>query len=184
MVHTAVHPLTKLSHPFLDSSTVHRSTYRWNYRLKQLRSKLIQLRSRQVPTKIQATTKLGTCAQKTRSFHGSWVPSEMDCFMRQSLFGSIFDHHRAIAAVKNRTIDHKPQTINLNNHVTCDFSIFLWTLVHKFSWSLFETRLNVLQTSAFETVSHLSSSSHLSKGNWLQSGSKWPALGKARWVLG
>ena len=82
---TAVQPLTKLSHPFLDSSTVHRSTYRRTYRLKQLRSKLIQVRSRQVPTKIpthpikiQTTTKLETCAQKTRFVYGSWVPSEMD----------------------------------------------------------------------------------------------------------
>ena len=33
LVQYTVHPLTKLSHPFLDSSAVHRSTYRLPYRL-------------------------------------------------------------------------------------------------------------------------------------------------------
>ena len=68
---------------------------------------------------------------------------------------------------EERQLTINPNIINLNNHVTCEFFKPLWTWVHKFSWRLFETRLNVLQTSAFETASHLSSSSHLSKGNWL-----------------
>ena len=34
VVQYTVHPLTKLSHPFLDSSAVHRSTYGLPYRLQ------------------------------------------------------------------------------------------------------------------------------------------------------
>ena len=48
MVQYTVHPLTKLSHPFLDSSAVHRSSYRLTYRRQQLRSELIQLSSRHI----------------------------------------------------------------------------------------------------------------------------------------
>ena len=48
MVQYTVHPLTKLSHPFLDSSAVHRSSYRLTYRWQQLRSELIQLSSRHI----------------------------------------------------------------------------------------------------------------------------------------
>ena len=106
-------------HTLLGQEFVHRSTYRLPYRLKQLRSEQIPTKFQTSLTKFQAkTTKLGTCAQKTRSFHGSWVTGAlrlMDSFMRQSLFGSIVDHPRAMAAVQNEPIDQNPTTINLNN---------------------------------------------------------------------
>ena len=130
MLSTAVQPLTKLSHPFLDSSTVHRSTYRRTYRLKQLRSKLIQVRSRQVPTKIpthpikiQTTTKLETCAQKLGSFMGHgcpqrWIIVETLVSLTPSLI--VMGQWQQ----SKKTTNHKPQTIKQNNHVTCDFSNF------------------------------------------------------------
>ena len=48
----------------------------------------------------------------------SWVMGAlklMGNFMRQSFFGSIFDHHRAMTAVQEaEPIDHNPITIYLN----------------------------------------------------------------------
>ena len=74
-----VHPLTKLSHPFLDSRAVHRSIYRLTYRSQQLRSELIQLSSRHVQLRfrlIQLSHPHQCMENSKSSFYESWVPSD------------------------------------------------------------------------------------------------------------
>ena len=77
---------------------------------------------------------------------------------------------KAMAAEQRRTTNHNPITIFLRNP---------WYLKPESTTShgvLFENVWR-LQTSAFETASHLPSSSHLSKGNWHQ----WFVLWTCPW---
>ena len=67
------------------------------------------------------------------------------------------DHHRAVAAVQKETNKPYPITIFLSNPQ-------LWNWVHNFCTKFLFENVCRLETLVFETVSCLSSSSHLSKG--------------------
>ena len=68
MVQYTVHPLAKLSHPFLDSSAVHEVPVDYHTVCKATKFWTSATRSQTSPIKIQASsTMLGTSAQKTRT---------------------------------------------------------------------------------------------------------------------
>ena len=99
----------------------------------------------------------------------------MDFCWDIGLFDSIFDHHRAMAAEQNRQLTINPKQSNWTTMSHVIFPNFDEPESTRFHGVCFTHVF--MQTSTFETVSHLSSSSHLSKGNWLQGLPPGMALG-------
>ena len=73
------------------------------------------------------------------------------------------------------TINPKQSNWTTMSHVIFQLS---WTWVHKFSWNLFETRLNVsANISIWNSFSSVIFISFKVRGTGSQRGSEWPALG-------